>query len=338
MRSWLWLAVVPGCLVSSCEKLREAADKASGKANEESGQSAGGIAQPGGEASEALQALVDFNESGYRFRRDLPFPETLTVRRDESLEISGGRLFGRSALGTGSAPIEGTIEKRILLTRDRSKVSINIEEDRLVKPIIEGEGEEAGQAEDARANELGESLAGLGATFIRREDGWQLATEQSDFRVMAWAKTLRPQLDDYLKGTGVVANTPWFGSQRMLAGVSVELTGKETALLLGEGGRGKLQLRFDRVENIDGHPCAVFRWSGEFTISDAASLSGERENVEMSVSAGQAWCSLLHPVILRREHEGVMTIERRGAGGELTMRLQGAVKGRTSTQWKPEAE
>ena len=71
---------------------------------------------------------------------------------------------------------------------------------RLLKPIIEGETEETGEGEQAAQteNEMGESLEGVSATFLKRDDGWSLSGSPQDFRVMAWAKTLRQHLDDYL--------------------------------------------------------------------------------------------------------------------------------------------
>lgn len=336
----MWLAVVPGLMVVSCEKIREITGKARAEAEE---VASGGIVQPGGGVAPEMEALIDLNEQGYRFRRDQPFPDKLTVRRKTSLEISNGRLFGRSALGNGSTSIEGTSEDVVVLEREASRVTIRVESDRFVKPIIEGEGEgettgEAASEPESRDSELGESLEGLSATFLKRDKGWQVVGEQDDFRVMAWASQLRGQLDDYLLGSGVIPNSPWFGPKRMLPGVEVELHGPETCLILGAEAKGSLLLKFDRVENIGGHPCGVFNWSGEFTIAEAASLSGEPENLEMSVSSGQIWCSLIHPLVLRSEMEGVMTVERRGPDGRLSMRLQGAVKSTDSRQWTPAGE
>lgn len=334
MRNCLWLVVLSGCLVVSCEKLRQATGKLGG-GNDEEVTDSGAVAQPGGEISDEYKGLVDFTDKGYRFRRDLPFPGKVMVREEDSLEISNGRLFGRSALGSGSTPVEGSVERVTLFERDGSRVTVRVESDRFVKPIIEGEGEAAGQTEEGESK-LGESLEGLDASFLRVDNGWRQVGEKSDFRVMAWATQLQKVLDEYLKGTGVVPNSQWFGSNRMLPGVGIELRGDQTALILGSAAKGKIGLQFDRVENIEGHPCGVFRWTGEFNIVDSPTLAGERENVEMSVSAGQMWCSLIYPVVLREESEGVMTIERRARDGNLTMRLQGAVKERRSLRWQPQ--
>jgi hypothetical protein len=328
----MWLAVVPGLLVVSCEKIREIKNKVGGGAEEVANDGSG--VMPGGDALPELQALVDLNEQGYLFRRDQAFPEHLTVRQQTSVEISKGRLFGRSALGNQTEAIEGTWEDTVNIERNGSKVTIKIETTRFVKPIIEGEnGQPAVPA--VGDGEPHQSLAGVGATFLKLDKGWQLVGEQSDFRVMAWAQQIRDRLDDYLPGTGVIPNSPWFGPKRILPGVKVELRGPETALILGAGASGHLQLTFDRVENIGGHPCGVFQWSGEFTVANQVNLAGENENLEMSVSKGQIWCSLIHPLLLRTESEGVMTIERRTPGGGLTTRIQGSVKKRQSRTWTP---
>jgi len=328
----MWLAVVPGLLVVSCEKIREIKSKVGGGAGEVANDE-GGV-MPGGDALPELQALVDLNEQGYLFRRDQAFPEHLTVRQQTSTDISKGRVFGRSALGTESEAIEGTWEDTVNIERDGSKVTIKIETTRFVKPIIEGESGKGGTPA-AGDDQLHESLEGVGATFLKRDKGWQLVGEQSDFRVMAWAQQMREQLDDYLPGTGVIPNSPWFGPKRMLPGVKVELRGPETALILGGRSGGHLQLSFDRVENIGGHPCGVFQWSGEFTIAKQVNFAGERKNLEMSVSKGQLWCSLIHPLILRSESEGVLTSEWRGPDGNLARRIQGSVKIRESRTWLP---
>lgn len=338
--AWIWLALVPGSLLVSCDKIREITGKVAGEAEDSAGIGDDPIAAPGGEAADEWNQLVDLNEQGYRFRRDLPFPDKASVRHEHSMEIASGRLFGRSVLGTGSVAVEGTTETVTNFERDGSRVTISVERDRFIKPIIEGEAEDTGEAEQAAQgeNEMGESLEGVSATFLRRGDGWSLAGSPQDFRVMAWAKTLRQHLDDYLQGTAVVPNRQWFGAKRFLPGVSMELRGEEMAVVLGSGGKGRIKLRFDRAENVEGHPCAVFRWTGDYTIDNATDLSGEREKQEMSVSDGEVWCSLIHPLVLRMESEGVLTIERRTPDGELIMRLQGAVKERDSIRWEPQGE
>jgi hypothetical protein len=326
---------VAGLVSTSCERLREFAEDVGGEVREVAED--GSNVDPGGAIAEPWQPLVDLGDTGYRFRHDLEFPDQLSVRLESSVEISDGRSFGRSVLGAGSVAVEGARERVVEFERDGSRVRVQVTHDRFVKPIIEGGGGETGEPED-REEKPEDSLEGVAATFIRLDDGWKRTAGEADFRVLAWASQLVEQLDRYLPETGVVPRSPWFGGKRMLPGAQLELSGSEIELVAGPGARGRLQLRFDRVENIGGHPCGVFHWSGDFTVDDAANLAGDREKLEMSVSEGQLWCSLVHPLILREESAGVMTVERRDPAGQLSMRLQGAVKIERSLRWTPAAD
>ena len=58
-----------------------------------------------------------------------------------------------------------------------------------------------------------------------------------------------------------------------------------------------------------------------------------RPNMRYSINVTPLDATLMEPAM--GEAEGVFTIERRTSDGELTMRLQGAVKERDSIRWEP---
>jgi hypothetical protein len=99
-----------------------------------------------------------------------------------------------------------------------------------------------------------------------------------------------------------------------------------------EVGRGEVTLRFERVTAIGGHPCGVFAWQGEFS-ERASDLSGEISSGDLSIDDGRVWCSLIHPVLLRRESKGTITSVIRQSNGQLKQRLQGAIEERVEWEW-----
>jgi hypothetical protein len=115
-----------------------------------------------------------------------------------------------------------------------------------------------------------------------------------------------------------------------------ELTLKDGQISLIAGApvkRGTARLRFEKTEVLDGHPCAVFSWSGDYD-AEIPILEGEREEWDVSVTKGRLWCSLVYPLVLRQEAEGTVAIVVRDSRGRMKRRIQGAMKSRESLEWK----
>jgi len=359
---WICGVVLGALLVAGagCDRIKRAVEKVKETASEE--------VEAGRENAE-LAKLVDQNEDGCRFRRDVPFPERVRCRVERKFVITQGRMFVRDAFGEGSTPFEGAIEQTLTVERDKAVLSVKIERSRIGKSLAAhtpGEVEKGmekefgkevakevkeleggkkpkkngkkGQAtpEETKAEEqasLGNSLEGLELSFIHRKDGWHRRGAGNDFRAMAAGKQLAPVVDACLSGWGMVARSPWFGATRFSEGTELVLKGKQIALITGTAvKRGTAKLRFEKTESLGGHPCAVFTWSGDYD-EETPNLEGETEQWEVTVSAGRLWCSLVYPLVLREEGKGMLTVLVRDSRGRVKRRLQGAVDFTESFQW-----
>ncbi len=329
---------------SSCERVRKAVEEAKEKAGETAGE---------GASREELGKLVDRTEDGYRFRHDLAFPERVRCQMESRMTFTKGRTFIKTAFGGGSAPFEGVMDNMLVLERDGAVVSLEIKRSRTGPASTESEttsAESEKEGEKGQENELSgdvageetdvpeDSVEGMKLRFIHREDGWHWSGKGGDFREMAAGKQIEQAVDESLGLWGLIPRSPWFGERRFSPGTEVKLVGKQIALITGTRvNRGKATLRFEKTETLDGHPCGVFAWSGDYE-EEVPNLTGERQEAEVSVSEGRVWCSLIYPVVLRNEGKGMVTMIVRNSKGKLKQRIQGAVESSQSWQWNPLAK
>jgi len=341
----VWRAMLGAMLMAagSCDRIKQAVGEREKEAEEAA-------------VREELEKLVDQNEEGVRFRHDLPFPERVRCRVEKTVTFTNGRMFAHDAFGEGSSEFEGTMEQILLLERDGAVLSLKIERNRFGRPVFSDVG---GESENASGQEKsappgmseggdsaagpegggralsGNSMEGFDLSFIHREDGWRQHGKVDDFRAMAIGKQIEPVVGDSLGTWGMVPRSPWFGGRRFVEGMEVTLTGKQIGLITGTRVKsGKVTLQFEGTEALEGHPCGVFAWSGDFD-EELPNLEGERQESEVSVSEGRLWCSLLHPVVLRSESKGTITLIVRNSRGKLKRRIQGAVESNESWQWNP---
>lgn len=312
---------------TGCDRVKKAAGSFQQKAREAAGVKSAG--QPAPE----WEPLIDRTEQGYRFRRDLSFPEKLRCTASMTATFSRARVVSRSALGEESAPFAGTVEQTVVAARDGAVVDVRIERARFKSPMRPGE--DGGKTRDEAA-EQGEAQAieGLAAQFVHRKDGWRRRGGGNDFKTVTWADTLAEGLEYSVQQWALVPRSPWFGEKRLLPGAEITLRDQQISLIEGPGvSRGAVTLRFDSVTAIDGHPCGLFIWRGDFG-GRKIDVSGEREELEMSIDEGRLWCSLVHPLVLRQERKGTLTAIAREPGGALRRRLQGAFEETLTWRWE----
>jgi hypothetical protein len=316
------------------------------------------------ERGRELGLLVDGTEQGFLFRRDLPFPGHVRCRVERRTTFTNGRVFIRNELGAGAAPFNVTMEQILVAERDGAKLSLAIERNRVGHPVVSSleKGMEKGKKTGLKGwkfwkDEESEKVAapsgdvprpktdnrnglveGVELQFVHLEGGWRFAGKGGDFRAMTAGRQIEPALGERLGSWGLVSRSPWFGERRFAEGDEVVLVGKQIALVTGTHvKKGRVTLRFEKMEMLEGHPCAVFSWSGAYD-EDAPDLEGDRRQSEVSVSEGRLWCSLLHPLVLRNEFKGAVTMIVRDSRGKMKKRIQGAVETTEFLLWNPLAE
>ena len=313
---------------AGCDRLKEAAEGVR--------RGGGGAAGGGGAVDAGLQAHVDLDRQGYRFRHDLAFPGRVRCTVSTTTSLRQARRLVRSALGGERSAFDVTTEHVVVAERDGGVVSVRVERARARKPLLEGDGRRGGKGKGDEGDEaLG--IEGVAARFVHRDDGWRRrgGGGEDDFKGAAWAAGVAGVLDDLVQEWALVPRSPWLGGMRLLPGAEVTLRDEQLCLVAGPGvTRGEVTLRFEGVTAVDGHPCGTFAWRGSLG-GRQAGLAGERWDVEASVDEGRLWCSLVYPVVLRSECKGTVTKVAREADGALRERIQGALEETVTRRWEP---
>jgi hypothetical protein len=98
--------------------------------------------------------------------------------------------------------------------------------------------------------------------------------------------------------------------------------------------KGKVQLLFEAEEAVGGHPCARFAVSGNYSAEDQAGEDGGKSDADVTISSGKIWFSLIHPLVLRRELDTIITVSTESDG--VPTKIQGRAVVTTASEWKPE--
>lgn len=319
-------------LMPGCEKAKEAV----GKLREE----AGGLvdqAKSGG-VDEALAAQVSRDQAGVRFRRDLPFPDKLSVETTESWTYVNGRGMSRSDLGGGGAfSMEGTFERVARFRKSGGEVVMTLDR---TGPVVdkEKEGKDAPPPPKEENPDPESRLVGKSLTLHHTRQGWKVPKGQGavDFQMMAWGRSVEPRAADLFLSAGLFPRSQWFPASRVWKeGDDVELSGPSLALVTEQGASGKVRLIFEAEEAVAGHPCGRFSVEGNLSAKDVPGVDGKTTSMEMTISTGKVWCSLLHPVILKEDLDVVVTMNSEGAGGAKN-RYQGGLRTVETKVWKAE--
>lgn len=311
--------------LAGCDKVKNAAQQAVGAVNK-------GVKerledkQP--ESDEALANLVDQNEEGVVFRKDLPFPQHIRI-----LSRIERRIEGRVILTTetGQKKVEEVNGKETLikeLEREGNRVRCTIKESGFA---VSGEDAEQGATKVPnpmrRRQDVSNSL-----NFVLTDKGWTTA-DKGDFRAMALSQQLGPVFEDLLVQHGLRPRPLWFSKRRIQIGDEIEISGELLPLLWAGEVSGGVTLRLVKLDAVHGHPCGMFEISGDYHRQSVASFDGSLLDEEVAIESGHIWLSLIHPVILRQELVTIQSFKpsEEGAPGG---RGQGQIKVSIEREWR----
>ncbi len=300
----------------SCEKVKNIARKGRAAIDSQITTGAGGKVDP------ALEKLVDRNAEGVVFRMDLSFPESLVVKTTAIEEISG-RVFEKSAIGSGGAMVKGTTTTVSIAKRSGNHVSYQLIDSVFAEPLATGQ--------DVEKQVKRQVQQPFTAAFVKTESKWKPVS--NDFHTANLAQSLSPVFDQLLVDSALTARPMWFGSKRLKVGDKVPVSDKSLAMIVTGNATGRLELLLESFDAVAGHPCAVFSFSGNFRRKGFPGFDGSLTDEERTIESGKIWLSLLYPVILKLQEDGIQTIRGGQAGGN-SMQASGSSKLTITREWK----
>jgi len=345
MRLWLisLCCVLP---LASCGKIRTAVNKAKSavsNASDNGGPKSEAVAV-GGQVDAGLEALVDRDANGVRFRKDLAFPTRVQVREVSSVRFHNVRVMRRSALGTENLSMDGTTEtvSQWRLMGDRLEVSL--EKMTFTLPpekMPKLDGKNPNPAAAAPQSPVGqaipmERMGQMKGAFVKSGNGWRAENARSgDFLRATWLQKMEPGVESLAIEAGVLPRTMWFGKPRWKEGASMTLEGENLRMIeTAKKTKGKVELLFEGEEPVGGHPCARFAISGNYSTEDKAGADGGKSDGDVTISSGKIWFSLIHPLVLRQELDTIVTLSTESDG--VPTKIQGRAVVTLTSEWKPE--
>ena len=326
MKPLILAPVILGLLsIVSCDKAKNLASKAGDAVKQKLGSSAASSS----EVDEALQKLVDQTDEGVIFRKDLPFPSRLEVRITRR-QVIDGRSYRISEIGNQNEVLKGTRTVSFKLERAGNQVRHTFVDSSFTRAGT-------GASEDAAAK-LPDPIAAvapaeLTRTFLKSGGTWK-GEDVTDFRGANISKQLAPVFEHLLVEHALAPRPMWFSKRRFKPGDTLKVEGKSLPMLVAGEAKGSLDLTFESISAVNGHPCGVFAVKGDFTRRNFPDFEGEFVDEEVAIESGKLWLSLIYPVILREELE---TIQSFGSGrrGGPAVRGQGTVRQTVERIWKP---
>jgi hypothetical protein len=307
----------------SCDKVKSLAEKAKSTVASEVAKKAGESANT--KADPELQKLVDHSPEGTLFRKDLPFPNNISVKINQRSEVSG-RFSQKSELGSQVDVLKGTITTTTKVERSGDRVSYTMLESIFTEPVIEGEA-----SKDKPAPKVLETPSAP-YEFVKSGSTWKSAIP-TDFRIVSRAQAIAPFFDQLLIENALAPRKLWFGKKRFKIGEEMLIADDFMPVLIPGKVAGKLKLKLEALEAVHGHPCGVFSVSGNFTRKQFPSFSGVVTNEDVTVESGKLWLSLLYPLVLREELQMIQSANSGGQGG-LSTSGSGSAKVSVIREWK----
>jgi hypothetical protein len=315
--------VLLGLASSSCDKVEDLANKTKSAVESLIAKNAG---ESGASQSDpALQKLVDETPEGFVFRKDLPLPGKIEVRTTRIHELSG-RFFEASAIESHAQVVKGTQTTVTKLERAGSQVRYTLEQSTFAEPVIEG----ADKSKQPAVKEL--APPSKPRVFGKSGTAWK-SDNSEGFRAAALSQQLGPVFDSLLVENALAPRALWFGKRRFKIGDTLAVSGESLPMLVTGDAKGSLDLTFESVEAVKGHPCGVFAVTGHFSRKQFADFEGNFSDEDVSVQSGKLWLSLIYPLILREETDTIQSTKS-GGGGGLAARGQGSVKVSVIREWK----
>jgi hypothetical protein len=297
----------------------------------------------GTEIDPSLAALVDQNEDGYGFRRDLPFPPNLTVRAWDIQKFKNVRVAGKSPFGEGQTTLSFRADEMFEYQKLGGTMRVTLKEkvmERLLSPAEEAAkaelvaaAEEAGKPLPENKDRIEDRMRGKVVDFKFDGKVWK-SVPSSEFSTMAWGKEMEEVIEETLVKSNVSPRPRWFGSKRVKEGETMKLADSTLNLVFDDTQRGAVEMTFVGMEGVNGHPCAVFDVTGNFQLNDTKEATGEITRAQLSIQEGKIWLSLLYPVVLRSELRTIQSAESR-EGRKLVTQMQGEVEMISIRDWKP---
>jgi hypothetical protein len=312
-------------LLASCDKAREIANDASAKVREKVVSAAAGKEEP---IDPEFAKLVDRNEEGAVFRKDLPFPGRIEVNETTNSDIRM-RVFESSAIERRSSNLNGLMTGIEKIERNGDHVRHSRSEMRLTDPTSK---DAEGKPKVLSENPLGTPGPGPQRVFHRRNGKWE-ADAGSGFAVTAQSKDLAPVLDVLLQEHALAPRPQWFAKRRLKVGDEVTLTDESLPVLIGGGAKGTLKLKLESFDAVAGHPCGVFSIAGDYSRRQFPSFDGVFTDEDVTIQSGKVWLSLIHPLVIRWETDTIRTSKTGTKGGQLT-HGQGTAKVTLIREWK----
>lgn len=283
--------------LSSCDGARKLASKARKVVAGELAQT-GSSDVLGGPVDADLQSLVDETPEGIRFRKDLPFPTAVRVKVTSRTDLNS-RVFSSSALGKEAQSFNGTIELEMEMTLAASRVTVVTKDTRKVVPPKAGEEKEATKEVLKKGGSI---------TLERRKSGWEPVSAGTALDFSMAAAFDGPGLEKAMEEHGLSPRRFWFGQGRVKPGDALDLEGDLLQMLGFRKSSGKVTLTFEKSEAVHGHPCGVFAVSGNAS-AEISGMPGSGEGrAEVGIESGKVWLSMLYPVVMREEIDGVISI------------------------------
>lgn len=273
-----------------------------------------------------LQKLVDETPEGVLFRKDLPFPGTVSVKITQSNEISG-RVSMRSELGNDAKQMKGTLKTVTQQDSAPGKVSYSLMESTFREPLVPDV-----EAEKQPAAQVIMPPSQKPIAFVKSGAKWKPAVA-TDFEAVSLADTISPYFDQILQNTGLAPRPLWFGTQRFKVGDKLAVTTKFLPMIVSGEVEGWMDLTFEKTESVGGHPCGVFSVKGDFKGKNLPSFDGTLGSGDFTIQSGKLWLSLIYPLVLKEEYDSIVTSSSGGQGGLVT-RLQGSDKATILREWK----
>jgi len=354
--------------LTSCDKAKQLADSGLRKVDELRGKTSSGNSPSGtanqaaakpsilpkddGHIAPEWQSQLDRNADGVVFRKDLPFPANLTTRTTTE-EVWDVRVFIKSGLGSGSPSLQGvrgSVEETTL--HDNQLRYHLVSSDWTPKasaaaaaapkpnsPSAKADAKSSAKpasppatpapAENFAADLAGASLEPFELAFQRKADGWVPARPPTDFRAAAAALQIAEMAGQLPVVYALAPRAMWFGKRRLKPGAVIPVPESQLAMLFdGKSLKGSLNLTFEDIEGVGGHPCGRFAVRGNVSRSGIVQAAGQDVSDELTIESGSLWLSAVQPVILRGDLNIIIT--RQAPGG---VRFQGTLQQRFVRTW-----
>lgn len=324
--SCLTLLLVCGSLIS-CDRVKEIALQASSAVTRGLENQAG---RGGKSVDRSLQQLVDQNEQGYLFRKDLPFPTKVSMQIRVQRDMSG-RFFHASELGRKVENVKGTDVTVSELFYAKGQLRYQLKESSYVtNPTEKLGGDDVLQAAKNPMRQIELSMEPL--VFERVGGSWNPGGA-GGFRSMVIARELAPVFDELLIENALSPRPLWFSSKKRInIGDELDVVDSAIPMLVAGKANGKLHLRFEAVEAVNGHPCGVFYVVGNYQRKGFPSFDGQMTDQEVTIESGRMWFSLIYPVILKQELQTLESLHMPNSGGLVEV-FRGMVKTTITRDW-----